>query len=277
MDPDVSPGVIKFGAPAEPGEARQPSVGASTGTIKHGAPPSAIDRITAVSSDQIFLGRFVSLLLFRAQYFVLHRIYGPRPPKHSRLLNLGCGDSHLDGWVNADRLRITYLLLNARKVLQKSLKLPDWTIDAAWRWNCPDNYWEGIYTENVLEHLSYRDVVVTLKEVLRTLQPGRWLRVLLPDLARYVEFYNSKANGTPANSWFEERFAFGAEAIAFLTQNQSHASVWDARLLSAVLAEIGFTNVATVAFGCGSDPRLMMDNVAGRYESLYVEAQKPAQ
>jgi predicted SAM-dependent methyltransferase len=178
--------------------------------------------------------------------------------------------------VNADRLRIPYFLLNAKSMMRRQLKLPDWIFDAAYKWNCPDDYWEGIYTENVLEHLSYRDVVVALKEAYRTLQPGRWLRVLLPDLKRYIEFYNGKASGQATNGWFNERFAHGAEAIAFLTQNQNHASVWDGKLLSAVLAEIGFANVAEVTFGCGADRRLIKDNISGRHESLYVEAQKPA-
>jgi predicted SAM-dependent methyltransferase len=161
-------------------------------------------------------------------------------------------------------------------VLRGKLKLPEWVLDATSKWNCPDDYWDGIFTEDVLEHLSYNDAVFTLKEALRTLRPGRLIRIVLPDIQRYIEFYNDKTANRSANQWFEERFAFGAEAIAYLTQNQGHASVWDSYLLSTVLKEIGFVNVAMVSFNRGSDRRLQMDRSSGCHESLYVEAQKPS-
>src|SRR5260221_8652518 len=266
--------------PAGPGETRRSMVSASEGAPDRSPTPkppqSVIERIAGVRSDQMMLGRFITLLIFKAQCFIIRRVYSARPPNHSRLLNLGCGNTHFEGWVNADRLRVTYLMLQAKSVMQGKLKLPEWVLDATSRWNCPDNHWEGIFTEDVLEHLSYNDAVVALKEALRTLQPGKWIRIVLPDVRRYIQFYNAKATNGSTNSWFDEQFAYGAEAIAFLTQNQGHASVWDAQLLSAVLAEIGFSNISTVDFGSGNDQRLMMDRPGGRHESLYVEAQKPA-
>jgi hypothetical protein len=86
-----------------------------------------------------------------------------------------------------------------------------------------------------------------------------------------MEYYNGKAT----DSWFNEQFAYGAEAIASLTQNWGHTSVWDSQLLSSVLEQIGFSNIDTVSFGRGTDPQLIMDNSARRHESFYLEAQKP--
>jgi predicted SAM-dependent methyltransferase len=280
VNANLPSGLMAADALAAPGETSRSSVGTSDGATGRSAAPnnaeSIIDRLRGVSSDQMAVGRFASQLLFKVQYFVLHRVYSPRPPRHSRLLNLGCGNTRFEGWVNADRLRIAYLLLEIRQVLRGALKLPDWVLDATWRWNCPDDYWEGIFSEDVLEHLSYNEAVAALKEALRTLQPGRWIRIALPDVRRYIEFYNANATNQPANKWFDERFAYGAESIAYLTQNQGHASVWDARLLSEVLAEIGFANVRTVDFERGTDRRLIMERRFGCHESLYVEAQKPA-
>jgi hypothetical protein len=31
---------------------------------------------------------------------------------------------------------------------------PEWVMDATKPWKCPDNYWDGIFTEHVLEHLA---------------------------------------------------------------------------------------------------------------------------
>lgn len=277
MNTEISSSVMHAGAPVRShgGDA----IAGTAGTTERGPdlkpPHSTIERLAAVSSDQMYIARFVSTLLFRLQDLVLHNVYSPKPPGHSRLLNLGCGDIQFDGWVNADRMRVAYLMLNAGKVLRGKLKLPEWVIDAASSWNCADDYWEGIFTEDVLEHLSYNKGVVALREALRTLQPGAWIRILLPDLQRYVEFCNGKTEGRPTNAWFDEQFEYCAEAIAYLTQNQGHASVWEPRLLSAALSELGFVNIAVVSYGCGSDPRLIKDSASRRHENLYVEAQKP--
>jgi hypothetical protein len=111
-----------------------------------------------------------------------------------------------------------------------------------------------------------------MREMLRTLRPGAWVRIILPDLGRFIDFYN----GDRREPEFVARFAHGAEAISFLTQNFGHESAWDGALLQAVLSELGFANARIVQFGEGSDPRLIKDSPGRRWESLYVEAQKPA-
>ncbi len=37
-------------------------------------------------------------------------------------------------------------------------------MDATKPWKCPDNYWDGIFTEYVLEHFSYKDAIFAIGE-----------------------------------------------------------------------------------------------------------------
>jgi hypothetical protein len=231
---------------------------------------SAIAHITQVSADNTAQD-VARLALRQMQDGVVNALYRRPPPGNARLLNLGCGDCLYPGWVNADRFRTGYWMMQLGALLKRRLKLPDWFLDAGERWRCPDDYWEGIYTEHMLEHLSYREDVAVMREMLRTLRPGAWARIIVPDLGRFIDFYN----GDRREPELAERFAYGAEAISFLTQNFGHTSAWDGALMQAVLTEVGFDNVHVVAFGEGTDMRLVKDSPGRRWESVYVEAQKP--
>jgi predicted SAM-dependent methyltransferase len=224
-----------------------------------------IDRVSALSIESGSARSGMRVLYHSFQDALINRLWRRPPPDHSRLLNLGCGGVHYTGWVNADRL-------NLNALMHRHHRFPDWLLDATEPWNCPTDHWEGVYTEHMLEHLPYNDAINVLKEVFRTLKPDRWLRVVVPDARLVVDFYD----GRPVDSSFAEKFRYGAEALANLTQRWGHVSVWDAPLLSAVLREIGFESVSTVTFGQGTDRALIYDSPARRWESLYIEARKPA-
>jgi len=185
--------------------------------------------------------------------------YRKEPPLHSNLLNIGCNEDKRANWVNADRLFYDGKFISA-----------DWTLDASNHWKCSNDRWDGIFTEHMIEHLSYQGAITMLSEALRTLKPGKWIRIVVPDVSQYVDFYN----GNKVNDDFQ-KFHFGAIAISNLTQCWAHISVWDEVLFAAVLTEIGFVNVAKVSFGQGTDHQLIVDKAERRVESLYMEAQKP--
>lgn len=174
-----------------------------------------------------------------------------------RLLNLGCGPVRYKDWVNADFYTFSWMM--------KGHAPPDWSIDATRPWKCPNDYWDGIFTEHVLEHLSYRAAIFAISECYRTLKRGAWLRVSVPDINKFIDFQS-----------FAGRFRRRPVAISVATQHFAHRSVWDPDLMMEVLCECGFVGVQDAGFGRGSDERLVMDQEARRAESLYVEAQKPA-
>jgi predicted SAM-dependent methyltransferase len=204
--------------------------------------------------------------------FELRSLYGriilkskPKLQKKCKnLLNLGCGTTYFQGWVNAD------FFVNIIKFWQTSAKNPDWMLDLRFPLNCDDNVWDGIFSEHTLEHLYPDHALQLLKELYRTIKPGAWLRISVPDLKKYVKYYCGEEVHELFNRW-----QTGCEAIRTLTQDYGHLSVWDSTLLAKFLKEAGFINVQEVFFMQGTDKLLLKDQQDRAWESLYMEAQKP--
>jgi predicted SAM-dependent methyltransferase len=157
-----------------------------------------------------------------------------------------------------------------RRLRERTFR-PNWALDITQPWRCADEYWDGIFTEHVIEHVTYAEAVAVFRECFRTLKPGAWIRISVPNLSKYVAYYR----GEIGDEQFHP-FPKKALALSFLTQMHLHKSTWDAELMVKVLTEIGFVNASEVSFRKGSDRRLVMDDPAKAIESLYIEAQKPS-
>lgn len=179
-------------------------------------------------------------------------------------LDIGAGRNYKKGWVHVD-----FYKTRIRKFWKKySGHNPDIETDLRKPLYCKDNIIDGIYSGHTLEHLYFEDAYNLLNECFRVIKPGGWLRINVPDLKRVIDFYNDEIQ--------IEHFKFKAEAIAHLTQNHGHVSVWDEELLSFAIRKSGFINVKKVKFGKeGSNPFLIKEEEYRREETLVIEAQKP--
>jgi predicted SAM-dependent methyltransferase len=225
--------------------------------------PSLIARLSAREFE--FNLSVPQSVYYRLERNLCHFLFrrNPPAPKNPNLLNLGCGPHTYPNWVNADDYA------PKRRLRERDFK-PNWTLDITRPWRCADDYWDGIFTQHVLEHVTYAEAVDIFKECFRTLKPGAWIRICVPDLATYVRYYRHEID--------EEQFfplPHRTLALSFLTQMHMHRSVWDADLMMSVLGEIGFGHTSPVAFGQGSDKRLIRDDASKAKESLYVEARRP--
>ncbi|MDJ0902261.1 MAG: methyltransferase domain-containing protein [Xenococcus sp. MO_188.B8] len=210
----------------------------------------------------------VPLLKFEIKSFY-GRFFQKKPPlkkQEKNLLHLGCGPNHFSGWINAD-----FFLKPIIDVF--SLK-PDWMLDLRYPLKCDDNVWDGVFSEHVIEHLYPHEVLNLLRELNRTMKPGSWLRITVPDLRKYIQYYCDKSDQS-LEQRFSEEWNTGCEAISSLTQNYGHFSAWDSQLLELFFAKAGFTNIKEVAFRQGTDKVLLMESEGRRWETLYMEAQKP--
>jgi SAM-dependent methyltransferase len=193
-------------------------------------------------------------------------LFYQRPPPRAtgarRLLNLGCGQHVVDGFVNADFFRFHQLIVGT--------DAPEWMLDLRKPLNCPDDYWDGIFMEHTNEHLSYSENHALLCELLRVLKPGSLLRLVVPDLDRYLRFEEHQLEFPKFH-----RYATLPEAVSSLTQGHGHRSVWNPALMAAVLADTGFVHAEAVDFQVGSDRELLVDTEFRRWESFYMEGRKP--
>jgi predicted SAM-dependent methyltransferase len=187
----------------------------------------------------------------------------PKIQKNGKnFLNLGCGITRFDGWINAD-------FFPNLKFWKNFHSRPEWMLDLRLPLNCDDNVWDGVFTEHTLEHLYPDQVLNLLKELNRTMKPGAWLRITVPDLKKYVSYYCGETVNEQFHMW-----QTGCEAIRTLTQDFIHLSVWDSKLMTDFLKESGFINIQEVSFMQGNDNYLLKDKQERAWETLYMEAQK---
>jgi predicted SAM-dependent methyltransferase len=183
------------------------------------------------------------------------------------LLDLGVGVNYTDFWINAD-----FFAMPRLKFWKKYDQRPkiDLELDLRYPIPCDDNMIDGVYSGHTLEHLTMNEAISLLKETYRILKPGCWLRINVPDLEKYIEFYCGK---TPNKEFMI--YSTGCEAIHSLTQEWGHKSCWDNKFLSKTLTKIGFINVKQVEFGIeGTDKRLIKEEKVREWETLVLEAQK---
>ena len=212
---------------------------------------------------------FIDLLMFEINSWIgrnflknASRITSTKKPL---LLDLGSGTNYTEGWTHVD-----FYQNRIRKFWKSHPEKRRQEIETDLRYplNCPDNIVDGVYSGHTLEHLYPNHAYNLLKEIFRVLKPGCWLRINVPDLMKVINYYNGK----------DEKFSFKfkAEAIANLTQNWGHHSVWDEELLSKALEINGFININSVGYGkTGSDKRLIKELELREFETLIIEAQKP--
>ena len=93
-----------------------------------------------------------------------------REPK----LHVGCGSWWLDGWLNSD------LHPSSPGTL---------LLDATRRFPFPDGTFAYVYSEHMIEHLTFREGMAMLGECHRVLAPGGKVRVTAPDLAFLIDLY----------------------------------------------------------------------------------------
>jgi len=91
-----------------------------------------------------------------------------------KLLNLGCGGRYIKGWVNVD------FVSHSEDVIKHNLLNP-----------LPfnDDSFDVVYNSHVLEHFSKKDAGKFIAEIYRVLKPGGILRVVVPNLERFVTGY----------------------------------------------------------------------------------------
>ena len=173
--------------------------------------------------------------------FELKSLYGraflskyPKLYKQTNLLNLGCGFNIRQDWVNADFYRNVKFWKKYEERLQ-------WRLDLRYPLKCHDNVWDGIFCEHAMEHLYPNQVLNLLKEFHRTIKKNSWLRIVVPDLQKYVDYYN----GNLPHETFK-RWGNGCEAIRSITQNYFHNSVWDFKLMEKFLLDAGFGEIKKV-------------------------------
>jgi predicted SAM-dependent methyltransferase len=196
----------------------------------------------------------------------LYRRYVAPVPFNGRglHLHLGCGKSHLPGFVNIDAnpLHKTELWLDVRN----GLPFPAGSVDS-------------IYSTHMLEHFYADELDRLVRECVRALKTGGGMRIVVPNLASAVVAY---AEGNAA--WFSSEFprlysSLGGKFANFIFCGGQHKTAFDLEYFRELLTTAGFSEVVELAEGLSRlygthVPAYQPEDDRRLPHSLYLEAFK---
>lgn len=178
-------------------------------------------------------------------------------------LNLGCGPNIEGGFCNLD--------VEWRPGV-------DVCCDVTKGLPFPDAYVSGIFTEHMIEHVSFDAALFVFRECRRILCKGGVMRIIVPDgalyLAEYAKYRAGEPYKMPVAEEDERLFPFVTPMISVnrICRAYDHLFLWDFETLRPALFKSGFSSVERRSFGEGVDLKLLRDAPDRRVESLYVEA-----
>ena len=177
-------------------------------------------------------------------------------------INLGCGLSAPDGWVNVDaslsaRLsKFPTLYSLASKIA--GVKRIQWPpniriLDVSKRLPFGDNSVDVFFSSHMLEHLPRERAVGLLAEVFRCLKASGIARIIVPDVLAYAQEY-VRAAGVGNDPESVQRFIsnLGPSLSTTLTEyfgRSRHLAFYDEALLGKMLMQAGFSNITRRGFG----------------------------
>ena len=210
-------------------------------------------------------------------------------------INIGCGQTPIDGWINFDnslsiklaKSPLLYLLVKFLRLFNKQqIENIEWNkkhkiqfADASKKIPLETNSVDCVYTSHMLEHISRDGALVFLSEALRVLKTNGVLRISVPDLQIVINNYSTVGD---ANKFMEQMF-IQAPPISNLKEKlkliisgyRHHQWMYDGKSLSLLMEESGFRDVRVYSKGETSIKNLNGLNLYERSEeSVYVEGIK---
>ena len=155
----------------------------------------------------------------------------------------------------------------------------------------------NIYSSHFIEHLNYQEGINFLKETHRVLKPGSVVRIICPDIKKWIcklyeknddnffEIYRKALDiDYYENELYTQQHNMVTRSQVFNSMifNWGHKWMWDFESLKLELTKIGFNKINRVSKSVGEmedlliiENRLSPDKIYARdLESLYVEAIK---
>jgi predicted SAM-dependent methyltransferase len=154
----------------------------------------------------------------------------------TKKLHLGCGNNIIEGWLNSD------LFPESNRVVH---------IDAKETYPFDDETFDYIFSEHLIEHVSYEKGQHMLNECFRVLKDGGRIRISTPDLSFLISLYQSEKSELQKNyiRWATEAFIDGAPCcedtfvVNNFVRNWGHTFIYDEKVLRFSLEKTGFKEI----------------------------------
>ena len=153
-------------------------------------------------------------------------------------LHLGCGRHRLDDWINTDS--VTNGKNKGAEFLDVTEKFP-----------YEDNSIDYIFSEHIIEHISYDEGTFMLGECYRVLKPGGKIRTSTPDLKFLIELYNDDKTDLQKQyiDYSDKNYRCGGNSDTFVINNfvrdWGHIFIYDEKTLKNSLLSTGFKDITS--------------------------------
>ena len=196
-------------------------------------------------------------------------------------LHIGCGNHLIKGWLNCD-------LLDDWEIMRG---VPIYPLDATKPFPLANDTFDVVFSEHMIEHVSYDDGSRVLAECFRVLKPGHFIRITTPDLKFLIALYAAEKTDLQKRyiKWASDAFLDSRHDVETFVINNFfykfvHRFIYDEAALRRSMMDAGFVDVTSRPLG--ESPHFDLKNLenegripAGflRLESLILEAMKPNQ
>jgi len=179
--------------------------------------------------------------------------------------------------------------------------LPDWLntdfnpsgsqifLDATRPFPLPDNSFDTVYSEHMIEHVPWHGGRAMLRECYRVLKPGGTIRIVTPDLAFLVRLLHDPTAPQHAEYIRYSMKQYGidgpegsaAHVVNHFVRAWGHQFIYDEATLRGLMQECGLTAITAYALDTSGQPALAglakvhrMPEGFLSMESLVLEARK---
>jgi predicted SAM-dependent methyltransferase len=188
-------------------------------------------------------------------------------------LQIGGGWHRLEGWLNTDIELIPEVM----------------RMDATRPFPFEDATFEYIFTEHMIEHVTFQQGAFMLRECHRVLRQGGVIRVVTPNLTTILGLYGTDLSSQQQEylAWFCQTFVpepcprNAASTINAMFRMWGHQFIYDESVLMVALSAAGFSAIRRWSLGASGCPDLQNLENEQRYpkglldfESLVLEARK---
>jgi SAM-dependent methyltransferase len=171
-------------------------------------------------------------------------------------VHYGCGSVSPANWINIDNsptliLQNKFLLkyLFKKKYFNRNVIYGDIRKKMPFKNNSVDL----LFCSHVLEHMTYDDCILSLRNSYNLLKYNGTFRIIMPDLNSYISIYLEEKNNFNCNAAynFNLNTMLGYKQVPnnifkkllFSFRNSNHLFLWDYDLLKSQLEIIGFKNI----------------------------------
>lgn len=191
-----------------------------------------------------------------------------------RKLHIGCGWNILDEWLNSDYFPPSKEILH---------------LDATVPFPFKDNEFDYVFSEHMIEHVSFKDGLSMLSECYRILQKNGKIRISTPNLQFLIDLYRSNKSTIQQEyiRWTIDNYLTSAPyydatfIINNFVRDWGHTFIYDEKTLRFSMESVGFRDIKKYALNVSDDESLnnlendkRMPNGFVAFESLILEGTK---